>query len=111
MWGCDAPAPRPVLEITCTTCNGEHGECCECWGLGKLELFRCPRFYSEPDVVEGFRAYFHLEGHGAYPVGGGLLEQAASFLCFVDEVNRERFAIEAEKRKAEEFLAKLKGGR
>lgn len=50
---------------------------------GYKMLRRCPASYQDTDLIRALRAWALLRRYNSWPVTGGTLEQAASFLCFV----------------------------
>jgi len=85
-----------VLAIRCPRCNGLDRECERCRGTGEAILFRCPTSHNSAELSAAFFAYALVET-GVWPASGGLLDQSASFVGFVREVNAERAEIERAK--------------
>jgi len=66
-------------------------------------VYRCPSSHNSAELSAAFFAYALVET-GAWPAAGGLLDQSASFVGFVREVNAERAEIE----RAKEQLARAR---
>lgn len=81
----------------CTTCGGD----------GRKAMDRCPSSLATDDVRAAFRAYARVRDYGAWPVAGGIDDQAASFVAFVDLVESEVAATRRDKAQAQENLRQL----
>lgn len=84
----------PQFTITCPRCDGYDPKCLTCDGRGEKHIYRCPASMMTSDVSRFVRAYVAYD-KGMLPSGGGLDEQAASFIHAVSVFTAERAAIEA----------------
>ncbi len=95
--GCDAPCEDPWYAIVCPSCNGTRvgrdGETCrdpDCYAegehRGRKAMRRCPGSFQTYDIARALRAWTRLKAHNSWPVEGGTMEQCASFLLFLDEI-------------------------
>jgi hypothetical protein len=79
-WGCDGPAPEPVLYVSpCPACRGRRQDCSECKGRNAAPVWRCPNVLvgrCEVAVVEAVAVFVDK---GILPNPGGWSDQAAVF--------------------------------
>lgn len=104
-FGCDAPAPTPVVTLACGVCGGRSPDCGTCGGSNKVGFFRCPRSVVEterPDVGIMFRLFRQYREHGVLPAAGGLADQTLNVLTSFEVVEGELNRIENERRESEE---------
>lgn len=112
-WGCDAPAERGVVVITCPACNGAGCEWEGAAGLfggcerGKVASLRCPTALQSEDVRRLFLAR-DWASRGVTPHGGGWADMPCTYAQGVEAIESERAAIEREKRDREELMERLK---
>lgn len=97
--GCDAPCASPWYAIRCPSCNGTrsigNGIPCpepECipdgeW-RGQKRMRRCPGHYQTREITQALRAWRLLRDFNTWPVDGGTLNQAATFLDFIVEIEQ-----------------------
>lgn len=78
-------------------CGGDGCEGCD--GQGHTTITRCPLDYVTPDVVRAFNL-IRWADRGAFPVGGGVLDQAGTFIAAMEFVRDEERKIEAAKRRS-----------
>lgn len=84
-WGCDQPAPLPVVDISpCPFCGGADDKCPDCHGTNHIGIHTCPRKLIQPIHTEMVMATLRVE-EGILPDQGGWNDQSATF-CRAYEV-------------------------
>ena len=97
--GCDAPCKKGRYTILCPRCDGtrtqvDGRECSEpdCQTDGKWRGYkimrRCPGSHQTSDVSRALKAWGMLRRFSTWPVAGGIQDQAAGFIAFIDEIER-----------------------
>jgi hypothetical protein len=88
--------------MDCPTCGGcgviddgtdDQQECSQCDGMGRFELAECPRKFIGQDLTECIN-YASLASKGAWPVAGGILDQAAWFVALVQRLEADTSMID-----------------
>lgn len=63
-------------EFECVRCRSKSDDCEACDGEGIFRLNQCPAKYVDPWVWEIFFFARQAREFGAWPVGGGILDQS-----------------------------------
>lgn len=71
--------------MTCEPVNGREGEEHE----GLYLVHRCPASLMTTDVIHANEARIKFQTAGTLPAKGGWLDQAASFVAFVEQFDGE----------------------
>ena len=88
----DPPTEQLPAEIECPNCNGRGCEYCQ---HGHFQLTECPQRYAA-GMAEAINMA-SMCGNGAWPVAGGLLDQAAWFTDLWCRLRSEESRIDAER--------------
>lgn len=88
-WGCDRDLDEPILIFECWNCKGLDEDCATCGGSNRVGLPRCPRAIVDPQAQLAVAMVALLEV-GSFPVAGGFLDQAATFVDAAILLGRER---------------------
>lgn len=75
---------KTLIEIECVHCDGEGCEKCD---HGYFQITGCPNAVCSG--VSRSLDYYDLAKKGNWPVAGGMLDQSASFVRFVQEFESE----------------------
>lgn len=95
-WGCESESPNEIDRLPCYCDGSPH--CSRCGGLGVVSLRRCPNSIVTNKEREMIR-YSVLAKAGIWPVVGGSLDQAKSFLDSHAIIVSEIASIEEERMK------------
>lgn len=80
-WGCDEPAPEPVLWIEpCPFCAGRNPACDQCSGTDRVPIMRCPQRLVTQRELSAVSAALLVE-RGVLPDAGGWEQQAHTFVA------------------------------
>lgn len=85
-------------QIQCIRCEGTARNCRSCNGSGYIAVRECPMKYVGNKMIEAANLATFCKS-GVFPVAGGLLDQAAWFVAFVQKLKAETSKIEAEQLK------------
>lgn len=91
----DRPTEMDTIEIGCPVCEGLGDECQACNGAGTIPINDCPREYVGWEISDAVGYAIHAE-KGAWPVAGGLLDQAWWFTELYTRFHADVNKIEAE---------------
>ena len=82
--------------IQCVRCEGMDRDCEACQGEGTTAVVECPMKYVGSDMIDAANLASMCK-QGVYPVNGGLLDQSAWFISFLQRLRSETNTIEAER--------------
>lgn len=87
------PTAEAPLEIACPGC--EETGCEDCGGLGTFVLTDCPKRFLDVELVQAVK-FAEMFANGVPLVAGGVFDQSAWFMAFVDLWQYENGLAEAE---------------
>lgn len=103
-YGCDAPAARTVLTVSCECRSG----CERCEKTGGVPLYRCPGKLTEgrSDLRAALFYCEQYEEQAILPASGGLADQTPGFLDLLAVYAREREHLRTAATQKEEWRSK-----
>lgn len=110
VWGCYAPVKKARWNLPCWICFGEKGfeECPVCEGYGAVGMTRCPNSSNTGTLNKLYYSYGNLNNLGVLPVAGGMLDQSAAFVSFVEKFPAFLHAWEVTESAKKDMLKELK---